>query len=415
MSLNSLSPFKIHIWKISGLSTVLLLAVVAFCVQSFGQGKARITIKKNDGGVITEEYREIELDSIQNMNSILKNLGVLDEFGIHSEGQQFEINIDQHNGIDDKNLQFKINPNQFEKAEAGPVQPYLGVTLKDNKTDDPKVQNLGVIITEIVAGSAAEISGLKESDIITQIDQLKINATSDALAFIKSKKPEDELMVKIKRDGKSKNIKAVLGSRSISPALNRSMHNNENFVLPTEAYNFEFDLDSIMIFPDLKGSGKGGDSLKVCQPFTWRNDGMNMKETAFLGVTPSPEQATAGVPIRIESNSSAQEMGLVDGDVILGINKKAVNTFGEIAEIIGSMKPGDAVEINYQRESKQQTVIWGAEKLVVLTILEYSMISKAWMRKAVIYTIISLIWTPKISNNTWKSCCAIWNNKKICS
>lgn len=145
--------------KFNVVSSFLLIACAAFSLSAFSQGKARITIKKNEGGVITEEFREIEIDSLQNINSILQNLGVLDEFGILQDGQQFEISIDKFNRSGDNNLKLKINPDQYGMAGERTGQAFLGVMLKDNK---PAGKNdvAGVTVTEVIEGSAAMNAGL---------------------------------------------------------------------------------------------------------------------------------------------------------------------------------------------------------------------------------------------------------------
>lgn len=335
------------------LSVTMILLASAICLNTYAQGKARITIKKNDGGIITEEFREIEIDSMQDMNTVLKNLGVLDDFNLFGEGQQFEINIDQYNDLNDKNLQLRFQPDRTGPYDRERSQAYLGVMLKDNKDQNPKEKNTGVVITEIVDGSAAETAGLLKGDLIVQIDKLKVTATTDVISYIKSKKPQDEVTLKIKRDGKSKTIKTRLGSRS---GGNRMQFPFDQEMPGTPSpYNFRFDLDSIMIYPDFDNKSNSGDSLKICQPFAWRNNGMDMKETAFLGVTPSSETATKGVRVEIEPESSAQSMELQNGDVIIKLNNQEVNSFGELAAIIGKMNPNDEIEVVYERDGKQKT------------------------------------------------------------
>lgn len=172
--------------------------------------------------------------------------------------------------------------------------------------------------------------------------------------YIKGKKPGDQITVKYKRDKKTKTIKISLGERRGDASSNRFRYFTPAPV-PDEVYDFEFDLDSIMILPDL--SAPGMDSMKVCQPFAWRNYGMEESETAFLGVTPSSENLdnNKGVKVMIEPESSALKMGLQDNDVILNINGTPVDSFRALAEIIGSLKPGDEVNIDYERDGKKKS------------------------------------------------------------
>jgi serine protease Do len=95
---------------------------------------------------------------------------------------------------------------------------FLGVTTE-------KVDNGDLKIIEVVPGSAAEKAGLKEGDIIIKIDDKKIDNPEMLSSVIMSQKPKDEIKVYYKRDGKQKNVKAVLGERKESKTFTYSFHN----------------------------------------------------------------------------------------------------------------------------------------------------------------------------------------------
>jgi hypothetical protein len=59
------------------------------------QGKAKVFIKKNINGKVEEESREINLEGGEDIDAILRELGIIDEIGQLKPGQEFEIKIDK--------------------------------------------------------------------------------------------------------------------------------------------------------------------------------------------------------------------------------------------------------------------------------------------------------------------------------
>lgn len=78
----------------------------------------------------------------------------------------------------------------------------LGVRLEN--TDN------GVVIREVVAGSAAEKAGLKVGDIITKIGESEIKTAQDAAEAIQQMSVGDEVEISLTRDGSSQTISATL-------------------------------------------------------------------------------------------------------------------------------------------------------------------------------------------------------------
>lgn len=54
----------------------------------------------------------------------------------------------------------------------------------------------------------------------------------------------------------------------------------------------------------------------------------------------------------VSMDGAAKEAGLQQGDVIVAIDGKSVDKFGELQEIIVSHRPGDKVEVTYMRDKK---------------------------------------------------------------
>jgi len=336
---------------------------------TFAQTKARVYIKKDQNGTITEETREFNLSEGQDVETVLKEMGILDEFGQLKEGQQFSINIEKSDVMEgDQNMQLRFSPIYPPVPPMPPMPPmptvpmepqaFLGVMIKDfNEGNDTKKVDPRVIITEIVPGSAAETAGLQAGDIILKIDKQEIHTFDDVVNNIKSHNPGDEVKVEYLREGKKKSLKTALGAKEPEPFM---QFNNEMPPVPFDNFlrDFEFniDADSITIpCPDARISPC--DSLRICQPFSWKQEGFELQQTAFLGVTPGEENGEPGALIEtVIEGSAAQEMELQPGDIVLSIDGVIVNEFNDLADYIKKAQPHQEVTIVIIRDNKQKEI-----------------------------------------------------------
>jgi serine protease Do len=90
---------------------------------------------------------------------------------------------------------------------------YLGIypmDLNDELSEEYNTQT-GVLVSEVVAGSPAEKTGLTNGDVILEFDGTKVNNSNHIRQLIESKMAGDKVELKVIRDGASKNLTAVLG------------------------------------------------------------------------------------------------------------------------------------------------------------------------------------------------------------
>jgi Do/DeqQ family serine protease len=71
-------------------------------------------------------------------------------------------------------------------------------------------QTEGFYVTDVQKGTGADRAGIQKGDIIQQIDGVTISKFSDLKGFLSTKSPEDEVEVKILRDGTIENLKVTL-------------------------------------------------------------------------------------------------------------------------------------------------------------------------------------------------------------
>lgn len=121
----------------------------------------------------------------------------------------FSMNLE---GLDKLSLE-----NMFPKGQGNPRMysprqnwtrsggtPKLGLSVQD--TDDGK----GVKVLEVDDDSNAAKAGLKNNDVISEIDGKAVNNTDEVVKIIKESKDKVSLMVKLSRDGKTHNIEVKM-------------------------------------------------------------------------------------------------------------------------------------------------------------------------------------------------------------
>ncbi len=173
----------------------------------------------------------------------------------------------------------------------GKPRAFLGVTTgveNDDNVNDTKPN--GAAITNVSKGSAAEKAGLKQGDVITKINDAKVESPGDLTEAIGKHKPKDEVLIQYIRDGKGIVTKAILGeikeNRSMAYTFSRPNELSRSYNIPRARVtprvqampNFEWDQKgnfdrlkelSVMGFPRQQKLGlkiqdiEDGDGVKV--------------------------------------------------------------------------------------------------------------------------------------------------------
>ena len=103
------------------------------------------------------------------------------------------------------------NSGSFEEASIGiyaydkEVIPYL-----DSSSNN---FNKGIYVAQITKNGAADNTDLKEGDIITSIDGVELNTMNGLREYIYTKKPGEEVTLKIVRGKINREIKIILGKK----------------------------------------------------------------------------------------------------------------------------------------------------------------------------------------------------------
>ncbi|HEX7846405.1 MAG TPA: PDZ domain-containing protein, partial [Chitinophagaceae bacterium] len=94
------------------------------------------------------------------------------------------------------------SPYNYNQVRSG--TPKLGLSVQD--TDDGK----GVKVLNVDDESNAAKAGLKEEDVITEIDGKAVNSADEVAKIIRESKDKISVMIKLKRDGKTQNVEVKI-------------------------------------------------------------------------------------------------------------------------------------------------------------------------------------------------------------
>ncbi len=94
------------------------------------------------------------------------------------------------------------------KFIAAPKIPFLGIKFEMSYD-----KNDGVLVGEVIAGSAAQEAGLQEGDLIVEFDGKPVRTPRDIVVIIQQKKVGDKVKFKIKRNGAEMVLEATLKAR----------------------------------------------------------------------------------------------------------------------------------------------------------------------------------------------------------
>ena len=146
----------------------------------------------NSGGPLINKYGEV--------------IGINTVKITSAEGIGFAIPINVIKPVVDK---FK-KEGDFEEAT-------LGIYAYDSEVAEyMKLKNkitTGIYISQIISNGAASNSDLKLGDIMTSIDQTRLNTINDLREYLYSKEPGDEVVLKIIRNERERDVNVTLGKR----------------------------------------------------------------------------------------------------------------------------------------------------------------------------------------------------------
>ena len=191
----------------------------------------------------------------------------------------------------------------------------------------------GLKITDITEGSGADKAGLKEDDIITKVDDKKVDDPDDLTKLIRSHKPGDKVNITYLRNKKEQKVTAELGKWKGSDFNAFNMPNMDWDVIAPKSD----------VHPKIKIAPGQYYSFSDSRP--------------KLGLSVQDTEDGKGVKvIDVDDEGNGQKAGVKEDDIITAINDKEVNSADEVARIIRESRDKPSVMLKIKRAGKVQNI-----------------------------------------------------------
>ncbi|CAB1059112.1 HtrA protease/chaperone protein [Olavius sp. associated proteobacterium Delta 1] len=227
------------------------------------------------------------------------------------QGIGFAIPVDQVKGI----------VSQL-KSDGEVTRGWLGVTIQDLKGDLAQYYGVdgksGVMVVDVVPGDPADKGGVKPKDIITIVNGKRINTSRDLTNLAANLVVGDTANVTILRDGKHKTLHVKIGKRPLTmAAASQNQH---------EQKDSEYGFEVTELTPEIARR-------------------LNIKETAGV------------IVVGVAPNSKADAAGVKQGDLIIEVNRKNVDSVKDFKSLLDQYKDGDGISLLVQRMNAGLMVI----------------------------------------------------------
>lgn len=245
----------------------------------------------------------------------------------------YDINLD---GIDFDNI-IRDNEIVVNGFSSNRSRAFLGVYT--DKTDD------GAKITSISKESAAEAAGLKKDDIITKINDTKVDGPEELSEAIGKLKPKDEIKISYKRGSdKEKTVKATLKERKASEVRGYS------FTSPDGGMK-SFSFPRTPTPPRVPGVAWGDDKRSF-------NDVVIVaKGRQKLGIKIQDTEESNGVKILdVDDDSPAFKAGIKKDDVLTELNGKKITNTDEARELLQENAENNNYPVKVKRNGTEMTL-----------------------------------------------------------
>ncbi|MFN7993181.1 MAG: Do family serine endopeptidase [Bryobacteraceae bacterium] len=179
----------------------------------------------------------------------------------------------------------------------------------------------GVFIQSVAPGGPAEKAGMKAGDIIVAVNGKPIHNGGELIERVTSTPIGTALTVTVLREGKRDDFKVVVA-------------------------------DLAQVFPDRFGSGKSEEAgpaegtqarfgITIENLTDARRDNMGIKQHGGVLIS------------AVEPGSFAEDIGMQRGDVLVEVNRQAVNSVDDVKRIQNSLKSGEAVAFRILRQDRR--------------------------------------------------------------
>jgi serine protease Do len=246
-----------------------------------------------------------------------------------------DVNIPQSvfrvNPWNDERMERELNNQDMQRKIQKSIQirmnsAFLGVSSR-------KAEKGGATVLEVTEGSPAEKAGIKKADVITKVNDVKIESPENLFETIHNLKPGDKVKILLTRDGKEQTVVATLDKPDYTKMKDLKELKNFN-------YNYNYKMPPM---PDMKGLGMEGLWGEARQP--------------KIGIKAQDAEDGKGVNVlEVEDSSSAARGGLKKGDIIVQFDGTEVNSTGELIDQLQEARKKSTVKIKILRGGESREI-----------------------------------------------------------
>jgi len=298
-------------------SSVLALVAVMCVANSWGQQETRKVRKNRSVTVVTTNDGK---DSARKVTVVVDgdNVTINGKPASEYKGDDVQVITDSHIAIPGMAWS-RGRGATAPRAIAGDVFSWNSNAAVLGVSTATVDENNGAKITDISKESAAEKAGLKEGDIITKVNDQKIEEAEDLTDAIGKYKPDEKITITYKRDGKEQTATATL------------QKNKKSF---GQAFSF------------------GGDN----NVFEWNGS------RAFagfgrprLGLQIEDLEEGSGVKVLdVDEETPAGKAGLKKDDIITSFNGKDIKDVDDLREAMDDVETGETIKVSFKRGGSTQ-------------------------------------------------------------
>jgi serine protease Do len=217
-------------------------------------------------------------------------------------------------------------------TETTEVRAQLGVLTQANEK--------GVEVVDVTEPSAAAKAGIKKGDLITSVDDKKIENPEVLVEYIRSKKPGDVVAINLLREGKKESLKATLGEmRTVS-----RMHTITMPEGPDMPGNIERVIE-MMPRNGMEGMPRREVKVEV------------IHQRPKLGMQVEEQVSGKGLKVlEVKPDGAAAKAGLKVGDIVEQIDGQAVNNLDDLRTALEKENKSHKLNIIRAGKSMELTV-----------------------------------------------------------
>jgi len=186
--------------------------------------------------------------------------------------------------------------------------------------------NSGVLVNRVQKGGPADKAGLKPDDIIIAMDGKPVKNGEDLVSRVSEAPINSSIKVTVDRDRKHMEFPVTIMDRA-------------------EVFKDRF---AELQQPQAEEPAKGDEPSPY--KFGIKLHALTDSERTAMGLDKGGADAKGGLLVQsVDENSFAEDIGLMEKDVILSINRQPVASVDDVKKVQATLKPGDAVAFHIMR------------------------------------------------------------------